>query len=89
MKYKKIKIETDGTSAGTKIFIDDKQIGRVQRIEFSADINEAFARIDIQSARMYNGNVKTKKVKVRDEKSQKFIDKEKVETEQLVLKRNA
>ena len=36
MKCKKITIETDGTTAGTKIFADGKQLGRVRRADFSA-----------------------------------------------------
>lgn len=87
MKYKSIKIETNGTTAGTKIFIDDKQLERAQRIEFSADANELFTHINIQVARQENGVAKTKKVKVRDQKTEKFVEKDEIETEPLNLER--
>jgi hypothetical protein len=86
LKYKSIRIETNGTTAGTKIFVDDKQLERAQRIEFSADVNELFAHINIQVARQENGVAKTKKVKVRD-KTEKFIEKDEIETEPLNLER--
>lgn len=87
MKYKKIRIESDGTSIGTKIFIDDQQLGHAQRIEFSASTSELFAHINIQVARQENGVAKTKKVKVRDQKTEKFVDKDEIETEPLNLER--
>ena len=87
MKYKKLVIETNGTTAGTKITIDDQQIGQVQRIEFSADLNEVFPVISVQVPRKVNGIFKTKKVQVRDTSTQKFVMKDKVETESLVLER--
>lgn len=86
MKYKSIRIETNGTTAGTKIFIDDKQLERAQRVMFSADVNELFAHISIHVARQENGVAKTKKVKVRD-KTEKFVEKEEIETEPLNLER--
>lgn len=88
MKYKKIKIESDGTSAGTKIFIDGKQISFVQRIVFSADTNEVFNVINIQVARRVNEQTKTKKVRVRDPKTEKFVEKTEIETEPLLLERD-
>lgn len=88
MKYKKIRIETDGTSTGTKIFIDDKQINEVQRLEFSADINNLFAHINVHVARKVNGAVQVKKIKVRDPQTEKFVDKQETETEPLMLERS-
>lgn len=87
MKYKKINIETDGTSAGTKVFIDKKQIDYVQNIDFSADVNEVFARINIQMGYSVDGELKFKNKKVRDEKTQKFIEKREVKASQLILER--
>ena len=87
MKCQKLVIETDGTSKNTKIFVDGKQIGLVQRFEFSADVNNTFPVINIQVARTLKGVVKTNKTKVRDAKTEKFVEKEVIEAEPLVLER--
>ncbi len=87
MKYSKITIETDGTSANTKLFIDGKQISLIQRLDFSADVKETFVHLGIQMCRMVNGHIKTKKVKVRDQKSEKFIEQDEAETQPLQLER--
>jgi hypothetical protein len=72
---------------GTKVSIDGKQVGFVQHIDFSADVNEIFAHINVHVTRMVNGHMKTKKIKVRDPKTQKFVEKEEVEFEPLMLER--
>lgn len=87
MKYKKVTIETDGTSMGTKVFIDDKQIGYIQRVEFSAEVNDVFSHLSVQVGRIVNGELKKKKVKVRDPKTEAFIEKEEIVTEPLMLER--
>lgn len=88
MQYKKIKIETDGTSAGTKIFIDGTQVKLVQRLDFSADVNDVFTQLNVQIGRTdSSGELKKKKIKVRDPKTEKFVDTFTVETEPLLLER--
>jgi len=88
MKYKTISIESNGTSAGTKICVDGKQMGLVQRLEFSADCSELFVKIQIHVARKQaDGTLKTRKAKVRDPKTEKFVDKDEVQTELLNLER--
>ncbi|MDD5649619.1 MAG: hypothetical protein PHF86_04265 [Candidatus Nanoarchaeia archaeon] len=87
MKYNKIRIETDGTSMRTLVFIDDVQIGGVQRLEFSADGNDVFAHINIQVNRKVNGVTQIKKIKIRDPKTEKFVEKDEIETEPLILER--
>lgn len=88
MKYKKFKIETDGTTAKTKVYIDGKQIGSIQRLEFSADVNNQFTKIMVERAVVGDdGLSKKKKFKIRDEKTQKMIETEKIITEPLFLER--
>jgi len=88
MKYKKIKIETNGTAAGTHVSIDGKQISAVQRLEFSTDIKEVFAHVSIQVGRLKKGELMKRKTKVRDPKTEKFVDKEEIMTETLILERD-
>lgn len=88
MNYKKIVIETDGTSMGTKIFIDDVQVGLVQSVEFSADVDTVFAHLSVKVCRKVRGEVKKKTMKVRDQKTEKFVDKEEIETETMLLVRS-
>jgi hypothetical protein len=88
MKYEKIKIETDGTTAGTIVHIDGERIIHLQNLEFSVDCKDDFTRLSIQVARTdNNGKLKTKKVKIRDQKTQRFVDSTEVETETLLLER--
>jgi len=87
MKYDKIKIESDGTIGGTKFFVDGKQIENVERVEFSSDHASNFPIISVHVARVVNGEVKKKKVKVRDLSTQKFFEREEIETEPLLLER--
>lgn len=76
MKCKMLKIESNGTSAGTKISVDGKQLGLVQRIEFSAESDVPFARILVEyGVHDENGKVKMKNV----------AGKEKMHVEPLVL----
>jgi len=88
IKYKKVTIETDGTSMGTRVFVDGKQIGLVQKIEFLADVNDVFVKLNLQVGCCVNGELKKKQAKVRDNKTEKFIDKEIIETEPLMLERD-
>jgi hypothetical protein len=89
MKYKKLIIETDGTSIGTKIIVDGKQIGLVQRLDFSADVHDMFVTINAQVARTKNGVVVKKNIKVKNNKTEKFDTKEEVICEPLLLERDA
>jgi hypothetical protein len=50
MKCKKLTIETDGTTNRTIIKVDGEQLGLVQRIEFSSEMHDQFARIHIEKA---------------------------------------
>jgi len=85
MKCKLLKIETNGTITGTKIFADDQQIGFVQRIEFEADTDN-IPRILINKVRMNKDNKPTERIlKVRDEKTLKFIEKKTFETDPIVI----
>ena len=89
MKFKKLSIETDGTCANTVIKVDDEMLGRVQSIDFSADVKETFAKIFIKVAKKdAQGHIKTKKARVRDPKTEKTIDSEEVVTEMLMLERS-
>jgi hypothetical protein len=87
MKYQKFVIETDGTSMGTKVFVDDKQISLVQRLDFSADVNSTFVQLNVQVGRCVNDVLKKKKVKVRDPKTEAFVEKEEIDCEPLMLER--
>ncbi|MDD5650267.1 MAG: hypothetical protein PHF86_07625 [Candidatus Nanoarchaeia archaeon] len=84
MKYSKIIIETDGTSIGTKVLVDGKQLELVQNLDFSCNVDEVFARLNIQVACK---NSVSKKIKVRDLKTEKFVDKEKLSSIPLILER--
>ena len=86
MKCKKLVIETNGTSAGTKIFVDDKQLSCVTRFEFSADVDKMFSTIFIEKSKLdTDGNPIVKPVKIRDPKTEKFVDGTKVQTETLAI----
>jgi hypothetical protein len=85
MKCKKLVIESDGTSKNTKVFADGKQIGLLQRFEFSADVAEPFVKVGIIQAVLENGKVKTHSAKVRDDKTQKFVDSQKVVTDSVLI----
>jgi len=88
MYYKKIVIETDGTSMGTKVFVDGVFIGKLQKFEFSADVKENFVVMNGLIARENSdGTVKTRKTKVRDQKTEKFHELQEIETEPLQLER--
>jgi len=88
MKYKKITIETDGTTKNTKIFIDGKQIGFVQRIELLAEANENYVFINVAVGKVVNNQLKTKRVKVRNIRTERIEEKDEVQTETLILERN-
>jgi hypothetical protein len=84
MKCKSLTIETNGKCTGTKVIIDGQQIGFVQKIEFEVDIDNLPVRALIQVVRRDKaGNPIPKILKVRDEKTLKFIEKKTVELEPL------
>jgi len=86
MKCQKLVIETDGTSKNTKIFVDGSQIRLVQRFEFTADTKEQFVKVGmVQAVTGNDGKLQTKTAKIRDEKTQKFVDAEKVVTSSLLI----
>jgi hypothetical protein len=86
MKCKKLVIETNGTSTGTKILVDGKQLESVRRIEFIGNVEDQFINILIESAKTdSNGHISTKKINIRDKISQKFIAGDKIITEPLLL----
>jgi hypothetical protein len=82
MKCKKFSIETNGTIEGTKVLVDEKPLGLIQRIEFSASTDKPYPTIMLVQA-LVNG--KTKISKVRDPKSEKFIEKKEVESQALLI----
>lgn len=88
MKFKNITISSNGTTAGTKVTIDGKQIEKIQRLEFSGDVKNTFCIANIQIASTdKDGKIKTKKIKVRNEKTEKYEFQDEVCTEQLLLER--
>jgi hypothetical protein len=75
MKCKELVITSNGTTVGTKILVDGKQIGLVQRIELTADISDKFVKLQVYTAaKDAQGKVKSKTVKVRDSATQKFVE---------------
>ena len=88
MKYKKIIIQTDGTSMGTKVLIDGVQLEFVQRLDFSIDINTVYNMINIQVAKQKNGKIDFKRVKVRNAKTEKFDLQDKITSVPLSLERD-
>jgi hypothetical protein len=89
MKYKKIVIESDGTSAGTILTIDGNVISAVQRIDFSSDVNSVYCVMNIQVAKQRNGKIDIKKVRVRDAKTEKFNTQDLINSVPLSLERDA
>jgi hypothetical protein len=86
MNCKKLVIETNGTTAGTFILVDGEKIGRIQRLEFSADLNSPFIKVSMEQTRVgADGKAIVKKQKIRDEKTQKFEDREIVATEAISI----
>ena len=81
MKCKKFMIESNGTSAGTKIWVDDMQLGRINSITFDANLRESFVRIQLDE--FIPG--RSKKIKIRDEKTQKFVEKEIAATQPILI----
>lgn len=74
MQCNQLVIKTDGTTANTQVLIDGKQMGELQRVELSADIEDRFLTVQLyKAAKNYEGAIKTRKVQVRDSKTQKFI----------------
>jgi hypothetical protein len=84
MKCKSLTIETNGKCTGTNVIIDGKTIGLVRKIEFEADNDNLPVRALIQVARLDKaGKMIEKILKVRDEKTLKFVEKKTVELEPL------
>lgn len=89
MRCKTLTIKTDGTSANTQIIVDGEVFGKVQRVEFLVNVNDQFVNVLIEIAKTDSeGKALTKKIKIRDPKTQKFIDGEKVITEPISLEFN-
>jgi hypothetical protein len=85
MKCKTLEIKTDGTITGTKVFIDGEQLSLLNKIEFETD-GYSLPRILIQKVRLdRDGKPIERILKVRDEKTLKFIEKKTVETDPIVL----
>ena len=86
MKCKMLTIETDGTSAKTKILVDGVPLARISSIELEATQNQSSVRILVQQSRMRkDGTIETRTMKVRDEKTQKFVEKIVDETDPVLL----
>ena len=78
MKCKKFVIESDGTAGGTVIKVDGKKIGPIGSIEFSLDEDAQFPRVLVmEPMKGPGGAALTKMTKVRNDKTQKFEDKQK------------
>jgi hypothetical protein len=75
MKCKELIIQTNGTTGGTEILVDGKKLGMVQQLEFVCDMSEKFARIQILTiSNDVQGKMKMKTAKVRDSRTQKYVD---------------
>jgi len=85
MKCQKLVIETDGTTANTKVFVDGVQVGLLQRIEFSADVRDKFVKLNAIVAKQIDGNIKVRKVKIRDFNTEKFVETDMPVTEPLLI----
>ena len=86
MKCKKLTIETDGKASGTKVIIDGEMIGFVNSIEFEADMDNVPVRALIQVIRRDKAGKSIEKVlKVRDEKTLKFVEKKTYEVDPLSI----
>ena len=84
MKCKTLTIETNGKNSGTNVFIDGQKIGHVLKIEFECDSDNLPVRALIQTIRLDKAGKPIEKIlKVRDEKTLKFVDKKTFETEPL------
>ena len=86
MRCKKLTIETDGTTEGTKIKVDGETLPSVQRFEFFADASETYSKVLVEKS-MINGDgkPKTRKVRVRNLGTEKFESKDVVVTEPLPI----
>ncbi len=85
-KVKKLVIETDGTTAGTKIKINGEILPSIQRMEFSADASETYPKILLEKAMLDgSGKPKMRKVSLRDNKTEKFKDSSVVVTEPFAI----
>jgi len=86
MKCKTLTIETNGKCTGTNVIIDGKKIPLVQKIEFEADGDNLPVRALIQVTRLDKAGKAIEKIlKIRDEKTLKFIEKKTVEVEPLSI----
>jgi len=87
MQCKKFVIETDGTTNGTNVILDDKTIlPSIQRIEFSADAKDIFVKILLEKAMIdADGKLKTRNTQVRDFTTEKFKEAKKVITEPISI----
>jgi hypothetical protein len=51
LKIKKLVIETNGTSMGTRIFADDIQLGRIKTLSFNSDIDQIPINVTMMETR--------------------------------------
>jgi len=85
LKCKKLTVETDGTTGKTVVKADGKKVSNVRRIDLKVDMDNDYVIPSIEMARVdASGKVMTKIGKVRDD-SMRFVDKEKVMTEPLLI----
>ena len=74
MKCKKFTIESDGTAEGTVVLINGQKLDSVGSIEFNLDQDAKFPRLLImEPAKGAGGVVMKKKVKFRNDKTQKIF----------------
>lgn len=86
MKIKKLTIETNGKRENTKVLIDGKVFkGKVTSLLFEADQDNEFVRIQMMVAKEKDGTVITKKMKVRDDKSSKMVDRNVIVSEAMTI----
>jgi len=73
MRCKKLVIETDGTTEGTKIKVNGETLGSVQRVEFFADASDTYPKVLIEKSLLDGDNKpKMRKVQVRNLGTEKF-----------------
>lgn len=75
MKCKELTIKLVGESEKTEVSIDGKVVENIQRIELFSDANTRFVQVHVyKNIKDFQGNIKTRPLKVRDAVTQKFIE---------------
>lgn len=77
MEGKKIKIESDGTKEGTKVYLDNKELQGIKRIEFALEPEIKFPRVLLMEQVVTNGIPMTRPSKMIDDKTNKTVSVEK------------